>query len=142
MRAERKFHNPFLMLPYRDSRLIRFGLIVFFLIVAGYAYFEGRALLYGPAIEISPRVMEVDEPFITISGTALRIVSLSLNGMPISVTEKGDFEEGYVLTPGYNRLILNARDKYGKTTERTIEIFYKAPAGTPMQSIETSTSTL
>ena len=113
------------MLPYRDSRLIRLGLTAFFIVVVGYAYFEGRALLYGPSIEISPRVMEVSDAYITISGVARRIASLSLNGTPISVTEEGVFEEGYVLSLGYNELVLDARDKYGKTTKRTIEIIYQ-----------------
>ena len=122
------------MIPYRDSRLIRFVLILFFLIVIGYAYFEGRALLYGPTIDVSPRVMETSEQFITIQGTALRIVSLSLNGTPIPVTEDGGFEEGYVLTPGYNRLVLDARDKYGKTTERVVEILYTPVEATPVET--------
>src|SRR3990167_10561913 len=119
------------MLPYRDSRLIRIGLAIFFLIVLGYAYYEGRALLYGPTIDVAPRVMEVSGPLIVISGQAQRISSLSLNGMEISVTEEGGFSEKYVLTPGYNRLILNARDKYGKTTERVVEIVYKSPEVAP-----------
>ena len=126
------------MLPYRDSRLIRFGLITFFLVVVAYAYFEGRALLYGPMIEISPRVMEVSESFVTISGTALRIVSLSLNGNAIPVTEDGVFEEGYVLSPGYNQLVLDARDKYGKTAQRTVEIVYKPNPSTHSETIPAS----
>src|SRR3989344_5816249 len=112
------------MLPYRDSRLIRIGLAIFFLIVLGYAYYEGWELLYGPTIDVAPRVMEVSGPLIVISGQAQRISSLSLNGMEISVSEEGGFSEKYVLTPGYNRLILNARDKYGKTAERVVEIMY------------------
>ena len=118
------------MLPYRDSRLIRIGLLAFFILVGVYAIFEGRALLRGPSIEVSPRVMEVTEPFITISGKALRIASLSLNGSPVPVTEDGVFEEGYVLSVGYNRITLTARDKYGKTAERVIEIVYTPKNGT------------
>lgn len=118
------------MLPYRDSRLIRYGLIAFFLIVLVYALYEGRALLRGPTIDVSPRVMEVSEPFIDITGKAERIVSLSLNGKEISVTEDGIFEEGYVLAPGYNRIILKAEDRYGKTAERVLEIIYKPNAAT------------
>lgn len=118
------------MLPYRDSRLIRFGLIVFFLIVVGYAIYEGRALLSGPTIDVAPRVMEVSDSFITVSGTAERITSLSMNGKEIPVTEDGGFEEGYVLVAGYNRIILKAEDRYGKTAERIVEIIYKPPAAT------------
>ena len=123
------------MLPYRDSRLVHFILLAFFILVLAYAYFEGQALLRGPTINISPRVMEVSESFVTISGTAERISSLSLNGTPIPITEDGAFEEGYVLTPGYNLLVLDARDKYGKTAQRSIEILYReantapSPAG-------------
>ena len=114
------------MLPYRDSRLTRIILLAFFAVILGYAYYEGRALLSGPTIEVSPRVMEVSDPFITISGKAERIASLSLNGAPIPVTEEGVFEERYALSPGYNRIVLDARDKYGKTTERVIEIIYNS----------------
>lgn len=100
------------------------------MIIIGYAYYEGRALLYGPSIEISPRVMEVSEPYITIHGTARRIAALYLNGTPVPVTEDGAFEEGYVLVPGYNRILLDAKDKYGKTTERVIEIMYTPESNT------------
>ncbi|MEK7480286.1 MAG: hypothetical protein AAB665_03315 [Patescibacteria group bacterium] len=116
------------MLPYRDSRFTRALLVGFFLIVAGYAYFEGRGLLSGPSIEISGRAMEVSEPFITLEGHAERITSLSMNGKDIAVTEEGAFSEPYVLAPGYNRIVLEARDRYGKTTERTIEIVYTPSA--------------
>lgn len=126
------------MLPYRDTHLVRYGLIVFFLIIIAYAYFEGRALLYGPTIEVSPRVMEVSDPYITISGVARRIASLSLNGDAIPVTEDGAFEEGYILTPGYNRIILDAKDKYGKTAQRIIEIVYNPESQSTPSSDETS----
>ena len=113
------------MLPYRDSRLTRFVIIGFFLVVIAYAYYEGRGLLYGPSIEISNRVMEVSEPTISIEGSAERIASLRMNGKSIPVTEDGTFSELYVLTPGYNRITLSASDRYGKSTERILEIVYK-----------------
>lgn len=112
------------MLPYRDSKLIRIVLIVFFLLVAAYAYYEFRGLLYGPSISISGRVMEVSEPLVTIEGDATRIARLSMNGQDIPVTEDGKFSEPYVLARGYNRIVLVASDKYGKSTERAIEIIY------------------
>lgn len=112
------------MLPYRESRFTKIVLIIFFLLVLGYAYFEGRGLLYGPAISVESRVMEVNEPFITIEGTANRISSLSMNGQAIPVTEGGVFSEPYLLAPGYNRITLTANDRYNKSTERIIEIVY------------------
>lgn len=112
------------MLPYRDSRLTYIALGIFFLIVLGYAYFEAQGLLFGPSITVTSTVTEVHEPFITIKGKAERIASLSMNGKTISVTEEGAFEEPYLLAPGYNRIALDARDKYGRSRSAAIEIVY------------------
>ena len=116
------------MLPYHDSRLTRIILIVFFISLAGYAYYEVRGFLSGPVIEVENRVMEVSEPFITIEGKAERIAALSMNGKTIPVTADGAFAEGYVLSSGYNRIVLEARDRYGNATEREIEIVYTPTA--------------
>lgn len=112
------------MLPYHDSRLTRIILVVFFIALASYAYYEVRGLLSGPVIEIDNRVMEVTTAFITIEGKAGRIATLSMNGKTIPVTEDGSFSEGYVLSSGYNLIVLEARDRYGNATEREIEIVY------------------
>lgn len=125
------------MLPYHDSRLTRIILIVFFLTLGAYAVYEIQGLLSGPVIEIDGRVMEVSEQFITIEGKAERIASLSMNGKTIPVTEDGSFSEGYVLAEGYNRIVLEARDRYGNTTEREIEIVY-SPSMSPLQAATTT----
>src|SRR3989344_2865692 len=112
------------MLPYRDSRLTYIALGIFFLIVLAYAYFEARGLLFGPDITVTSQVTEVHDPFVTIKGKADRIASLSMNGKTIPVTENGAFEEPYLLAVGYNRIVLNAHDKYGRSRSRAIEIVY------------------
>ena len=112
------------MLPYRDSRLTYIALGIFFVIVLGYAYFEARGLLFGPAITVPSDITEVHDPLIRIAGKAERISSLSMNGKTISVTEEGAFEEEYLLAKGYNRIVLDARDKYGRSRSKVIEIVY------------------
>ena len=112
------------MLPYRDSRLTYIALAAFFLIIIGYAYFEARGLLFGPSITVTSEVTEVHDPLIRIAGKADRISSLSMNGKTISVTEDGVFEEQYLLAEGYNRIVLDAKDKYGRTSRKVIEIVY------------------
>lgn len=114
------------MLPYRDSKLTKIVLAVFFVIVVGYALYEAQGILFGPSIAISGRAMLVYQPYIEIRGTAQRIASLQMNGQQIPVTEDGSFDQPYVLSLGYNRIVLDARDKYGKTAERVIEIVYEA----------------
>lgn len=116
------------MLPYRESKFTKIILVIFFILVLGYAYFEGRDIIFGPAISIENRVMNVDQPFITIEGSAHRIASLRMNGQMIPVTEDGAFSEPYLLAPGYNRITLNASDRYNKSAERVIEIIYTPPS--------------
>ncbi len=129
------------MLPYRDSRLTRIILVAFFLLVAGYAYYESRGILAGPSIAVTGRVMEVHESFIKIEGKADRISSLSMNGNPISITEDGSFSEGFALAPGYNRITLTASDRYGKKTEKAIEVIYTPSASTTAATASSSPAT-
>lgn len=113
------------MLPYRDSRLTRIALIIFFIVVIGYAYFEARGLLFGPMIDIPSQTMtETQDPYVLIQGQANRIASLSVDGEPLQVTEAGDFQEPYVLAPGVNRIVFDAKDKYGNATQKVVEIVY------------------
>ena len=128
------------MLPYRDSRLTYIALGVFFLIVIGYAYFEARGLLFGPSITVSSSVTEVREPFIMIRGQADRISSLSMNGKTIPVTEDGAFEEPYLLSAGYNRIVLDAVDKYGRSRRQAIEIVYTPSTSSGQVPDNTATS--
>ena len=136
------------MLPYRDGRITRIALILFFLLIIGYAYFEARGVLYGPNIQVGSSVQEVNDPFIAIQGKAERIADLSMNGRPISVTEDGAFNEPYLLSPGLNRIMLDATDRYGRTTQRVIQIVYnpdpdaqKTPVVRPTTTRETASTT-
>jgi uncharacterized protein YfaP (DUF2135 family) len=128
------------MLPYGDSRLTKIVLAVFFVVIVCYAFYEAFGILAGPSIQISGRAMLVYEPYIEIKGTAQRIASLTMNGAPIAVTEDGSFDQPYVLSPGYNRIALDAKDKYGKTAERVIEIVYEA-SSTSATSTPTNVAT-
>lgn len=112
------------MLPYRDSRFVKIALAVFFLLLIGYAYYEARAMLYGPRISVPSESIVVHEPFTMIQGKAENISELRLNGAAISVTEDGRFEEPYLLTPGENAIVLDATDRYGRDRQETIEIIY------------------
>lgn len=128
------------MLPYRDSRITKIALIVFFLLIIGYAYFEARGVLYGPRISVPTEVIQSSDPFVAIQGKAERIAELSMNGRPISVTEDGAFNEPYLLAPGLNRIMLDATDRYGRTSQEVVQIVYTPNPATPRQK-ETATST-
>ena len=129
------------MLPYRSSRIIGVVLALFFLGVLGYGYFEARHILYGPTIDIATpsAPLSVSSPLVHIRGTAENITLLRMNGAPIQVTEAGAFDEALLLAPGYNKVVLSASDKLGRTTERVLEIMY---SGDPPASTQSTTTPL
>ena len=128
------------MLPYRDSHLTYIALGIFFLILLGYAYYEARGLLFGPSITVASDIIEARDPFITIKGHADRITSLSMNGKVVPVTEDGAFEEPYLLSAGYNRIVFDASDKYGRTSRQAVEIVYTPPTSPTATATSTSAS--
>ncbi len=97
------------------------------LIIIGYGYFEARNIISGPKIALTSPVngTETSEPLIDIAGTAKNIAFISLNDRQIYIDEQGAFKEPFLLSPGYNIVRINAKDKFGRTTEKIIEIVYK-----------------
>lgn len=128
------------MRAYRDSRLTKIALVVFFLFVIGYAYFEARGMLFGPRITIDTQQITAKDAYITIKGHADRIAFLLMNGREISVTESGAFSEPFVLSPGINRIIFEAKDKYGRLSEKIVEIVLSEEGKLPVKSATSSVS--
>jgi len=128
------------MLPYRDSRIVTIAVVLFFVLAALYAYYETRGLIFGPRIELGDTPQEVREPYILITGKAERISSLSMQGKNIPVTEEGFFEEPYLLSPGLNRIVLEAEDRYGRTRSTVFQIVYTPGETTSTEAGATSSS--
>lgn len=95
--------------------------------VVGYAIFEFRWFIQGPIISIKEPVdgESFDENPIKISGEAKNISHLTLNDWPISISNKGAFEEKFLLSPGYNVLKLESQDKFGRKKTLFWEVFYQ-----------------
>lgn len=123
------------MLPYH-SHLSHIALVIFFILVLLYAYYEARGILYGPRIMIPPETTLVHDPFITIRGKAERIVELRMNGSAVSVTEDGTFEEPYLLATGYNQIVFEASDRYKHTDTEVLEVIYEPIEIAPTPKIE------
>lgn len=112
-------------MPYRESRLTKIALVVFFILLLGYAYYEARAVVYGPHIQVPEQIITVTDSFTEIRGQASYISELKVNGTPATVTEDGKFAEKMVLVPGENRIILDAKDKFGRMTQEVLRIYYQ-----------------
>jgi hypothetical protein len=129
------------MLPYRDSRIIRIAIVAFFVTIIVYAFFEAQGMLFGPTISLASETQTVHEQFITIAGTAQRIATLTMQGAAVSVTEDGAFSEPYLLTPGINRIVFKATDKYGHSSTDVLQVVYIPASTTPQTTTTMSTAT-
>jgi hypothetical protein len=124
------------MLPYRNTRIATIAAGMFFLALALYALFASRNILWGPAIYLSggSEYVQSSQPTVAIRGTAERITELRINGRPVPVTEDGSFDEIISLSPGLNRIRLDAFDKAGRETTRIIQVFYAPTTGPAIPS--------
>jgi hypothetical protein len=123
------------MIPFRANRLTVIALVVFFLAIIGYAYFEARNVIRGPSIALAATTenITVHESLVLVRGTATNINELRMNGRIIPTTEAGAFEEAHLLAAGYNKIVLSATDKIGRSATKTLELVYE-PEASPMTS--------
>ena len=117
------------MLPYRDSRLTYIALGIFFLIVIDMRTSRHGACLRSInlnriARDRSARAFHHDKG----SGRSYRFPLDERQGH--LVTETGTFEEPYLLAPDTS-VVLDARDKYGRSRSKVIEIVYTPTTTNP-----------
>lgn len=133
--------TPKLIIGISTIAIIAVGLIV-------YAYFQSREYLQGP-------LLTIDEPLngalsttslVALRGTARNVAFLTLNGRQIFTDEMGRFEESLILSEGYSIMALEAKDRFGHSTEKRLELVYKptttssslvAPASPSVIPVET-----
>ena len=97
------------------------------LVIVGYSLFQAQKLIFGPIIDVyTPQNgATYNQTLIEIDGRAQNISYLNLNDSPIFTDKNGYFKEKLLLSPGYNIIKLDARDKFKKYTEKKLEIILK-----------------
>lgn len=118
--------------------------IFMFLAIGGYAYLKSREFIMGPRITInSPENgTSFSSALITIEGNAQNISHITLNDSPIFIDSQGRFSEKLLLLPGYNIITLKAEDRFGKKTEKALELVYQmSPVVYPPATSSTPTTT-
>ncbi|MFA5651798.1 MAG: hypothetical protein WC933_00310 [Candidatus Paceibacterota bacterium] len=97
------------------------------LFIFGYTAYEIQRIIFGPRIEVlSPQNGSLISNSLTeVSGIAKNINSISLNDRKIFIDEQGNFKEEVLLSYGYNVITIKASDKFGRNTEKIIEVIYK-----------------
>jgi hypothetical protein len=117
------------------------GLILFCVIILGYSFFQFRNLIFGPQISVE---LPLDgqtylDPLIEIKGSVTNVSYLGLDDRPIFTDTSGNFDEKILLSPGYNIIKIDAQDKFGKKSQKILQIIYK---GNPdIQTIKSQPST-
>lgn len=108
--------------------LLRTGLIsLLAIIIVGYSLFQAQKLIRGPIIDVyTPQNgATYNQTLIEIEGRARNIAYLNLNDRAIFTDKNGYFKEKLLLSPGYNIIKLDARDKFKNYTEKRLEIILK-----------------
>ncbi len=101
--------------------------LLIFVGIIGYSLYQARHLIEGPQITLTnpENGATLTDPLVHFSGSAQNITYISLNNQQIYVDGNGTFNEDLLLAPGYNDWRLEARDKFGRTTEKNIELIFK-----------------
>lgn len=102
------------------------SVLVFFLIIVGFAIFGARGFIFGVKIK---NVNLVDgtksaDSVIQVTGNAKNAVQIALNGREISVDRDGNFDETVALFSGYNIVQIEAKDKFGLSDKKNYKLIY------------------
>lgn len=95
--------------------------------IVSYALFEARGLIFGPRITISnpPDGALMTDPIVYITGTTSGVQDMTLNGRTVALHENDSFSNAVVLKEGYNIVVLEARDRFGRIFTRTLQLMHK-----------------
>jgi hypothetical protein len=96
-------------------------------IIVGYSLFQAQKLITGPVIDVyTPQNgATYSQTLIEIEGRAKNTAYINLNGRQIFTDKDGYFKEKLLLSPGFNIIKLDAKDKFKKYTEKNLEIILK-----------------
>lgn len=105
--------------------MLRLGIILALVILAGYGLLKALPLLSGPSIALSSP--EDGESFpdgtVKVAGTAEHTQKLMLDGAPLLIDQDGHFSTTLVLPHGGAILTLTATDRFGTSASLRRAIF-------------------
>ena len=97
--------------------------LALFLVIGIYTYSKMSEIIHG--VQVTANIEGYSNPSHTskIVGVAKNATYLSLNGREISVDSNGAFEEDMVLPNGFSIITLSAEDTFGKSIEKTLDVY-------------------
>ncbi len=102
------------------------ALSIFLLFIIVYAFFRSKDLIFGVKIRDVNIVdgSKVTDNILKITGNAENAINLTLNDRTISIDQKGNFNETFILLPGYNVINIKAKDEFGNSDEKNYKLMY------------------
>lgn len=103
------------------------GFSILALVIVGYSLFQAQKIIAGPVIDIySPESGSTyNQILIEVTGKARNVAYINMNNHRIFTDIDGKFMEKLLLSPGYNIIKLDATDKFGKRTEKFLQVILK-----------------
>lgn len=100
------------------------------LLIALYTGFELRHLIRGPVLTIAYPLdgAVLEDPLMTLEGSAKNIAHLTLNGRQVFVDAAGALVETLLLSQGQNVISIEADDRFGRTTVRLLRVTVSEPS--------------
>ena len=102
-------------------------LIILFILLIIYSLYQARALLAGPQISIeNPQDGQmIENPLVIARGQSKNIAWISLNNRQIFTDEDGTWSEKLLVSPGISIMTVKVRDRFGRETEKSVQIVLK-----------------
>jgi hypothetical protein len=96
------------------------------LFIIAYSWSRTRDLIRGPELTVYPiDTSTLASPLIKLEGQVQRVAHLQLNDGKIFADADGHFQEEILLYPGYNKIKIEATDRFGRTVDQYLELAYK-----------------
>jgi hypothetical protein len=124
---------------------LKFGLLgLLFVFIGVYSMFQIKALAKGVDLDISG--ITDGEVFtqnnLVLKGLALHASLITVNGKEVSVDQDSNFSEELVLSPGYNIIAIEAKDKFNKSTQEVYRVSYnEQPTAPQIGALDSSINT-
>ena len=118
-------------MPFSRSsyiKIIKISVVtIIAVIILVYIFLRSLNYIKGPNIYISEPTngATVDANSVSIKGQAQRISNLYMNGNPITIDEKGNFNKTVGVLNGSNMITLEGKDRFGRITRTALTIFGK-----------------
>ncbi len=91
-----------------------------------YAYLQAHNLILGPSLMLTEEPPHLQsDTYVELHGIAENVVTLTVNGKPITTNERGMFVHPLILERGLSIVTLTATDRYGRTATLTRSFVYQ-----------------